>query len=122
MKKAIHIDGNGTFKRILSIADISAVESSPNGLTYIEVEYVDKPEVEDTNRDIAYPMYNSATGEMFWQVVNYQNTVEDFVLDNFNLKHKVDELHAKLNEKDVELVETQLALAELAEIVIGGTE
>lgn len=122
MQKAIHIDGNGTIKRILSITDISAVENSPNGLTYIAVEYVEPPEIEDTNRDIAYPMYNNATGEMFWQVVNYQNSAAEYMLDNQNLKYQVSQLETKLTEKEAELTDTQLAIAELAELVAGGAE
>lgn len=122
MQKAIHIDGNGTIKRILSITDISAVENSPNGLTYIAVEYVEPPEIEDTNRDIAYPMYNSVTGEMFWQVVNYQNSAAEYMLDNQNLKYQVSQLETKLAEKEAELTDTQLAIAELAELVAGGAE
>lgn len=122
MQKAIHIDGNGTIKRILSITDISAIENSPNGLTYIAVEYVEPPEIEDTNRDIAYPMYNNATGEMFWQVVNYQNSAAEYMLDNQNLKYQVSQLETKLAEKEAELTDTQLAIAELAELVAGGAE
>lgn len=122
MQKAIHIDGNGTFKRILSITDISAVEDSPNGLVYIPVEYVEQPEVEDTNRDIVYPMYNSETGVMFWQVINYQNAATDLMLDNQNLKIQVAQLNVSLAEKEAELIDTQLAVAELAELVAGGAE
>lgn len=122
MKKAIHIDGGGTIKRILSITDVSAVESSPNGLAYIAVDYIEPPKVEDANRDIVYPMYNSETGIMFWQLVNYQNVAADLMLDNQNLKIRVAQLSNSLAEKEAELIDTQLAVAELAELVAGGAE
>ena len=47
MKKAIHIDGNGTFKRILSIADISALTNL--GIT-TTVSYI-------ATTDIRLPFY-----------------------------------------------------------------
>lgn len=122
MQKAIHIDGNGAIKRILSITDISAVESSPNGLTYIAVDYVEPPKVLDETRELLYPMYDSETGVMFWQIVNYQNSASEILLDNQNLKLQVSQLETKLAEKETELVETQLAVAELAELVVGGVE
>lgn len=118
MNKAIHIDGAGIIKRILSITDISAVESSPNGLTYIAVEYVEQPEIEDFNRDIAYPMYNTETGVMFWQIVNYQNAASDLMLENQNLKLQVSDLQNELSTVSDEITNTQLALCELYE---GGT-
>ena len=109
MQKAINIDNNGIISRILSIADISAVENSPNGAVYIAVEWVEAPKL-NSNMDIAYPMYNSQTKTMFWQVVNYQNAATDIVIENNNLRLEVNNLQNELNATKEELATTQEAL------------
>ena len=109
MQKAINIDNNGTISRILSVADISAVENSPNGAVYISVDWVEAPKL-NSNMDIAYPMYNSQTKTMFWQVVNYQTVATDMVIENNNLRLEVDNLQNELNATKEELATTQEAL------------
>ena len=109
MQKAINIDNNGTISRILSVADISAVDNSPNGAIYIPVDWVEAPKL-NSNMDIAYPMYNSQTKTMFWQVVNYQTVATDMVLENNNLRIEIYDLQNKLNATKEELAVTQEAL------------
>nr|DAP53630.1 MAG TPA: hypothetical protein [Caudoviricetes sp.] len=91
MQKAIHTDGASVICRILSITDVSATETSPNGLPYIAVNYVEPPELTDAMK-VSYPMYNKNTGEMFWQVVDYQNSATELLLDNQNLRLQVSQL------------------------------
>ena len=111
MQKAIHIDGSGSICRILSITDAQAAETSPNGLPYILTEYVDPPELA-SSMDIAYPMYNTDTGAMYWQVVNYQNAATDMLLANQTLQAQVTALQGELET-------TQLALDDL---LMGGVD
>lgn len=111
MQKSIHIDGSGPICRILSITDAQAAEASPNGLPYILTEYVDPPELA-SSMDIAYPMYNTDTDTMYWQVVNYQNAATDMLLANQNLQAQVTALQDELEA-------AQLALDDL---LMGGAD
>lgn len=106
MQKAISIDQNRPIARILSVADISAVETSPNSLTYIAVEWIDAPSI-DNVKEVAYPMYNTQTKEMFWQVVEYQNTINLVMIDNMNMKVQINELNSELERTTHELATTQ---------------
>ena len=109
MQKAINIDSSKTISRILSVTDISAVENSPNGAVYIAVEWIEAPKL-NSNMNIAYPMYNSQTKTMFWQVVNYQTVATDMVMENNNLRLEVANLQNELNATKEELAVTQEAL------------
>lgn len=111
MQKAIHIDGSGPICRILSITDAQAAETSPNGLPYILAEYVEPPTLANS-MDIAYPMYNTVTGVMYWQVVNYQLAATDMLLANQNLQLQVTALQQELET-------AQLALDDL---LMGGVD
>ncbi len=111
MQKAIHIDSGTPICRILSITDAQAAETSPNGLPYILAEYVGPPTLANS-MDIAYPMYNTVTGVMYWQVVNYQNATTDILLTNQNLQTQVTALQHELET-------AQLALDDL---LMGGAD
>ena len=111
MQKAIHTDGSAPICRILSITDAQAAETSPNGLAYILTEYVDPPTL-TSSMDIAYPMYNTVTGAMYWQVVNYQNAATDMLLANQALQAQVTALQGELEA-------AQLALDDL---LMGGVD
>ena len=111
MQKAIHTDGSAPICRILSIADAQAAETSPNGLPYVLTEYVDPPTL-TSSMDIAYPMYNTVTGAMYWQVVNYQNAATDMLLANQALQAQVTALQGELEA-------AQLALDDL---LMGGVD
>ena len=110
MQKAIHIEQtSNTVARILSITDQSAAEVSPNGQTYITVEYIEPP-VLNTNMDVAYPLYNKSTGTMYWMVVNYQTVATEIVIENQNLRLQVSTLEQSLQATQTELATTQQAL------------
>ena len=102
MQKAIHIDSGTPICRILSITDAQAAETSPNGLPYILTEYVESPTL-TSSMDIAYPMYNTVTGVMYWQVVNYQNAATDMLLTNQNLQVQVTALQQELETAQLAL-------------------
>ena len=102
MQKAIHIDGSTPICRILSITDAQAAETSPNGLPYILTEYVEPPALA-SSMDIAYPMYNTVTGVMYWQVVNYQLAATDMLLANQNLQAQVTALQQELETAQLAL-------------------
>ena len=110
MQKAINIEQtSNTVARILSITDQSAAEVSPNGRTYIAVEYVEPPAL-TSNMDVAYPLYNKQTQTMSWQVVNYQTVATEMVIENQNLKLQVSTLEQSLQDTQTELATTQSAL------------
>lgn len=109
MQKAIVIGQDNPITRILIVTDISAVDSSPNGMSYIPVEWVDSPSINEAT-EIAYPMYNCETETMFWQVVEYQASVSNQVLENLNLKAQINFLNEQLNATKEELAITQEAL------------
>ena len=102
MQKAIHIDGSAPICRILSITDAQAAETSPNGLPYILTEYVEPPTL-TSSMDIAYPMYNTDAGVMYWQVVNYQNAATDMLLANQALQAQVTALQGELETAQLAL-------------------
>lgn len=108
MNKAIHIE-NSTKEvaRVLSIADESAVENSPNGLVYTGIDnYIDPPAL--TNPlDINYPMYNKVTGEFYWKTVNYQYTATEGLVEVESLKQVIATLQAEKNSLQ-ETVDTLL--------------
>lgn len=98
MNKAINLENSAKeVVRVLSIADESAVENSPNGLTYILIEnYVDPPALESA-LDLNYPMYNKVTGDFYWKTVFYQYTATESLVEVESLKQVVSTLQS---EKD----------------------
>jgi hypothetical protein len=111
MKKYINIqDSNNTVVRVLSITDSA---TSPNGLDYIEIDYIEKPDTNNADLDIAYPMYNKSTREFYWVVVNYQNTATDVALQLEETKHRLsvsDQLTVQLTDKLSEANQTIASL------------
>ena len=97
MKKAIYTEGSGKIQRILSIADVEAVTVSPNGMEYVEVEYVEPP-ILSSCLDTAYPMYDASVKKMYWTIVHYQEAASAMVLANEQLKAKIEELEGQLEE------------------------
>ena len=108
MNKAINIE-NSTKEvvRVLSIADESAVENSPNGLVYIGIDNYVEPPTLTNPLDINYPMYNKTTGEFYWKTVNYQYTATEGLIEVENLKQVVATLQAEKNSLQ-ETVDTLL--------------
>lgn len=90
MKKYINIENtSNTIARVLSITDSTI---SPNGLTYIEVDYVERPILDNLALDIAYPLYNKETQVFYWAVVNYQTTATDMLLSLQNANNTINNL------------------------------
>lgn len=87
MQKAIKIENSDSaVVRILSISDISILDTSL-GSDYFAIEdYADKPEVSDPALEIYYPMYNKTTKSFSWTLVNYQITSPDGLVDSESLK------------------------------------
>lgn len=108
MNKAINIENSSkNIVRVLSIADESAAENSPNGLAYLLITNYEEPPVLHNPMDINYPMYNKVTGEFFWKTVSFQHTATENLLEIENLKQTVSTLKS---EKDSlqEVVDTLL--------------
>lgn len=98
MNKAINIESSSKeIVRVLSIADESAVENSPNGLTYILIENYVEPPVLTNSLDINYPMYNKTTGKFYWVTVCFQNTATESMVEVESLKQVVAMLQAEKN-------------------------
>lgn len=117
MKKAIFIEEpKKTVSRVLSIADVSAVENSPNGLTYIGIDNFVEPPVLDNPLDKCYPMYNTETGLFYWVVVEYQFTAPEGLIDSEVLKHETQEIKA-VNVAQQEIIDLQ---TELLADILGG--
>lgn len=122
MKKFINIENsNNSIVRVLSITDSNI---SPNGLQYIEINnYIDAPTLDNPTLDVAYPMYNKTTKELYWVIVNYQTTITEVNLQLENTsyqlqsaQHKITELTTHLNEAN----ETIALLAETQADILGG--
>ena len=108
MSKAINIESSSKeVVRVLSIADESAVENSPNGLVYIKITNHVDPPILTNPLDINYPMYNKVTGEFYWKTVNQQYTATEGLIEVESLKQVVATLQAEKNNLQ-ETVDTLL--------------
>jgi len=108
MNKAINIEGSSKeVVRVLSIADETAVENSPNGLTYMLITNYVEPPVLTNPLDLNYPMYNKVTKEFYWKTVYYQYTATDGLIEVENLKQVVATLQSEKNSLQ-ETVDTLL--------------
>jgi hypothetical protein len=96
MQKAIYLENtSNSIKRVLSIADISAAEISPDGLSYIDIDnYIEPPQL-DNPLDVNYPLYNTETSEFYWVTVKYQNTATESLFQTELLKNELEKVKAE---------------------------
>lgn len=122
MKKYINIENSSnTIVRVLSITDSN---TSPNGLKYMEInDYIDSPDLNNPNLDVAYPMYNKVTSEFYWVIVNYQTTITEVNLQLENTNYQLQSAQSKIMELTTQLNESNETIALLAETqadILGG--
>lgn len=93
MQKAIHLDTNGTIRRVLAIAEPEIITANPTGFDYIVIDdYTEPPALADAQMDKAYPMYHTTEQRFFWQVVHYQTTAGAELLQYMNVEEKLKRL------------------------------